>query len=73
MKKLLFATLAVAASSAALAAPAHAAADDGRWTAEGTTRCAADLTVAPVVKAVSPLPMAEQAPACGEGSLLHHR
>ncbi|MEU4111332.1 hypothetical protein [Streptomyces sp. NPDC027717] len=71
MKKLLFATLAVAASSAALAAPAHAA-DDGRWTAEGTTRCAADLTVAPVVEAVSPLPLAEQAPACGEGSLLHH-
>ncbi|MFJ8732275.1 hypothetical protein [Streptomyces bauhiniae] len=72
MKKLLLATLAVAASSAALAAPAHAASDDDRWTAEDTTACAADLTVTPVVKAVSPLPPAEQAPACGKGSLLHH-
>ncbi|MFK4112275.1 hypothetical protein [Streptomyces sp. NPDC002176] len=71
MKKLLFATLAVAASSAALAAPAHAASDD-HWTAEDTTACAADLTVVPVVKAVSPLPLAQQAPACGKGSLLHH-
>ncbi|MER8031118.1 hypothetical protein ABTZ78_19405 [Streptomyces bauhiniae] len=71
MKKLLFAALAVAASSAAVAVPAHAASDDDRWTAEGTTACAADLTVVPVVKAVSPLPLAEQAPACGKGSLLH--
>ncbi|MGV9318086.1 hypothetical protein [Streptomyces sp. NPDC003660] len=71
MKKLLLATLAVAASSAALAAPAHAATDD-HWTAEDTTACAADLTVVPVVKAVSPLPLAQQAPACGKGSLLHH-
>ncbi|MFF7386016.1 hypothetical protein [Streptomyces griseoluteus] len=72
MKKLLLAALAVAASSAALATPAHAAPADDRWTAEDTTACAADLTVVPVVKAVSPLPMAEQATACGKGSLLHH-
>ncbi|MFF0386137.1 hypothetical protein [Streptomyces sp. NPDC004286] len=71
MKKLLLATLALAASSAALATPAHAATDD-HWTAEDTTACAADLTVVPVVKAVSPLPLAQQAPACGKGSLLHH-
>ncbi|MEU9922493.1 hypothetical protein AB0H51_14580 [Streptomyces griseoluteus] len=72
MKKLLLVTLAVAASSAALATPAHAASADDRWTAEDTTACAADLTVTPVVKAVSPLPLTEQTPACGKGSLLHH-
>ncbi|MEU6817592.1 hypothetical protein [Streptomyces sp. NPDC046860] len=71
MKKLLLATLAVAASSGVLAAPAQAASDD-HWTAEDTTACAADLTVTPVVEAVSPLPAAEKAPTCGEGSLLHH-
>ncbi|MGW2207899.1 hypothetical protein [Streptomyces sp. NPDC001781] len=72
MKKLLLATVALAASSAALAAPAHAAPADDRWTAEDTTACAADLTVTPVVEAVSPLPLGGQAPSCGEGSLLHH-
>lgn len=70
MKKLLLAALAVAASSATPAA--HAASADDHWTAEDTAACAADLTVAPVVKAISPLPMAEQAPACGKGSLLRH-
>jgi hypothetical protein len=68
MKKLL-ATAALTASAAALAAPAHA---DDHWTATGTTKCAADLAVVPVVKAVSPLPLAETAPACGKGSLIHH-
>jgi hypothetical protein len=68
MKKLL-ATAALTVSAAALAAPAHA---DDHWTATGTTKCAADLTVLPVVKAVSPLPLAGSAPACEKGSLIHH-
>ncbi|MGW0995147.1 hypothetical protein [Streptomyces sp. NPDC002520] len=73
-KKLLTtAALTATATAAVLATPAHARTHtDDHWTATGTTRCAADLAVVPVVKAVSPLPLNDTAPACGEGSLLHH-
>ncbi|MGW2740763.1 hypothetical protein [Streptomyces sp. NPDC001450] len=68
MKKLL-ATAALTACGAALAAPAHAHADE-HWTATGTALCAGDLVVAPAVKSVSPLPLADTAPACRKGSLI---
>ncbi|WP_345051342.1 hypothetical protein [Streptomyces rameus] len=67
MTKLL-ATAALAVSAAALTAPAHAA---DHWTATGTAMCAGGMAAAPVVKAVSPLPLSGPAPACGTGSLLH--
>ncbi|MEV6114987.1 hypothetical protein AB0L59_21335 [Streptomyces sp. NPDC052109] len=75
MKKLL-ATAALTVSAAALAGPAHAAVaapahPDGEWTAADTAACATDLVVIPLVNAVSPLPLRDPAPACGEGSLIH--
>ncbi|MEU9401584.1 hypothetical protein [Streptomyces sp. NPDC048242] len=82
MMKALLTTAALTVSAAALAAPAQAAnataataatADSGdRWTATDTAGCAADLAVAPVLKAASPLPLGEAAPACGKGSLIQH-
>ncbi|MEU4151743.1 hypothetical protein [Streptomyces sp. NPDC026659] len=78
MMKALLTTAALTVSAAALAAPAHAAnanatADSGdRWTATDTAGCAADLAVAPVLKAASPLPLGEAPPACGKGSLIQH-
>ncbi|MFB7508052.1 hypothetical protein [Streptomyces broussonetiae] len=55
-------------------APASASAavhDNGHWTISGTAKCADDLAVVPVLKEVSPLPLRDTAPACGEGSLIH--
>ncbi|MFD8806496.1 hypothetical protein [Streptomyces sp. NPDC059597] len=76
MMKALLTTAALTVSAAALAAPAQAAAarsDSGdRWTATDTAGCAADLAVAPVLKAASPLPLGEAPPACGKGSLIQH-
>ncbi|MFD8911177.1 hypothetical protein [Streptomyces sp. NPDC059575] len=76
MMKALLTTAALTVSAAALAAPAHATAaksDSGdRWTATDTAGCAADLAVAPVLKAASPLPLDEAPPACGKGSLIQH-
>ncbi|ARP71566.1 hypothetical protein LK07_19430 [Streptomyces pluripotens] len=68
MMKSVLAAAALAASATALAAPAAHA--DDHWTATGTARCAGDLAVVPVLKAVSPLPLDEAPPACGEGSLI---
>ncbi|MEU6242971.1 hypothetical protein [Streptomyces sp. NPDC047024] len=76
MMKALLTTAVLTVSAAALAAPAQAAdatADSGdRWTATETAGCAADVAVAPVLKAASPLPLGEAPPACGKGSLIQH-
>jgi hypothetical protein len=69
MKKLLASAALTAGSAAALAAPAHADAQ-GHWTATGTAACAGNLLVVPVVKSVSPLPLANPAPACPADSLI---
>ncbi|WEO96734.1 hypothetical protein A6P39_023420 [Streptomyces sp. FXJ1.172] len=76
--KLLTTAALSAASAAVLAAPAHARPvappavhDTGNWTISGTAKCADDLAVVPVLKEVSPLPLRDTAPACGEGSLIH--
>ena len=69
MKKLL-ATAVLTASAGALAAPSAQA--DDHWTATGTALCAGDLVAVPAAKAVSPLPLADTAPACGKGSLIRN-